>query len=72
VRLVEEYFDQELPGKPTDTVSLWVLNHTENIPESGDKFLIDGLEVTILEGSSRSINKINIRRPTVADAAAES
>ncbi len=72
LRLVEEYFDMELPGKPTDTVSLWVLNHTESIPEAGEKFLIDDLEVTILEASSRSINKTNIRRPTDEDAAAES
>jgi putative hemolysin len=72
LRVVEEYFDLELPGKPTDTVSLWVLNHTESIPQPDEKFFIDDLQVTILEASSRSINKIDIRRPTVADEAAES
>jgi putative hemolysin len=72
LRVVEEYFDLELPGKPTDTVSLWVLNHTESIPLSDEKFLIDGLEVTILEASSRSINKIDIRRPPAPEAALES
>ncbi len=72
LRVVEEYFDLELPGKPTDTVSLWVLNHTESIPGAEDKFLIDGLQVTILEATSRSISKLNIRRPTVNAAVAES
>ena len=72
LRVVEEYFGLELPGKPTDTASLWVLNYTESIPQPDEKFLIDGLEVTILEASSRSINKINIRRPAVGDEGAES
>jgi CBS domain containing-hemolysin-like protein len=32
-RVVEEYFKIDLPGKPTDTVSYWILSHTERIPE---------------------------------------
>jgi putative hemolysin len=72
LRVVEEYFDLELPGKPTDTVSLWVLNHTESIPGSDEKFLIDDLEVTILEASNRSINKIDIRRPATEKQSPES
>jgi len=67
LRVVEEYFDLELPGKPTDTVSLWVLNYTESIPSQDDTFLIDGLDVKILEASCRTINKINIRRPAGGD-----
>ncbi|HYQ73106.1 MAG TPA: transporter associated domain-containing protein, partial [Gammaproteobacteria bacterium] len=69
LRVVEEYFDLELPGKPTDTVSLWVLNHTESIPQADEKFLIDGMEVTILEASSRNIKKVDIQRPADGDAA---
>jgi len=72
LRVVEEYFDLELPGKPTDTVSLWVLNHTESIPLPDEKFLIDGLEVTVLEASSRSINKLDIRRMSAKEEAAGS
>jgi CBS domain containing-hemolysin-like protein len=71
LRVVEEYFDLELPGKPTDTVSLWVLNHTESIPVPDEKFLIDGLEVTIIEASSRSINKLDIRLPATTETAVE-
>ncbi|MGD8619676.1 MAG: hemolysin family protein [Gammaproteobacteria bacterium] len=72
LRVVEEYFDLELPGKPTDTVSLWVLNHTESIPQPDEKFLIDGLDVTIIEASSRSINKVDINRQPVGDEPAVS
>jgi len=71
LRTLEEYFDMDLPGKPTDTVSLWVLNHTENIPEAGEKHIIDDLEVTILEATSRRIGKVNIRRPVEQPAALE-
>jgi putative hemolysin len=72
LRVLEAYFDLELPGKPTDTVSLWVLNHTESIPRPDETFLIDGMEVTILEASSRSINKLDIRRPAATGGLAES
>lgn len=69
LRSVEEYFDMELPGKPTDTISLWVLNHSENIPQPGESFMIDGLEATILEADSRRISKVNLRRPGKAAGA---
>jgi len=71
LRIVEEYFDLELPGKPTDTVSLWILNHTESIPQADEKFSIDGMQVTILEASSRNIEKIDIRRTPAGDAPVE-
>jgi len=61
LRIIEEYFDMEIPGKPTDTASLWILRKVKVIPTTGEKFLIDGLEVSIREASSRSINKVQIR-----------
>ena len=66
LRVVEEFFDLELPGKPTDTVSLWILSHTEYIPSEDETFTIDNLEVTIVEASDRSIDKVNIRHPASA------
>ena len=63
LRVVEEFFDLELPGKPTDTVSLWILSNTEYIPSEDETFTIDKLEVTIVEASDRSIDQVNIRRP---------
>ena len=62
LRVIEELFGLELPGKSTDTVSWWILNHTEYIPKSDETFTIDGLEVKILKASSRSIDQVNVRR----------
>jgi len=61
LRVVEEFFDLELPGKPTDTVSLWILGHTEYIPRESEIFTIDHLEVRIVKASDRSIDQVNIR-----------
>jgi CBS domain containing-hemolysin-like protein len=60
LRVLEEFFSVDLPGKPTDTVSLWILNHTESIPEIGDRFPLDGLDVRIVEASIRSIDKVGV------------
>ena len=37
LRVVEEFFKRDLPGKPTDTVSRWILTHTARIPEKGER-----------------------------------
>ena len=71
LRVVEEFFNLELPGKPTDTVSLWILNHTEYIPRENDVFTIDDLEVKIVKASDRSIDQVNIRYPAGAPASEE-
>jgi len=68
LRTVESLFQMDLPGKPTDTVSLWILNHTEKIPKTGERFIIDDLEVKIVQATSRSIEKVIIRRTQQADA----
>lgn len=62
LRVVEQFFGIELPGKPTDTLSLWILRHTRSIPRPGERFAIDGLEVKIQEASPRSIEKVGVRR----------
>jgi CBS domain containing-hemolysin-like protein len=71
LRVVEEFFDLELPGKPTDTVSLWVLSHTEYIPRENETFTIDNLEVRIVKASDRSIDQVNIHRTDAAPASEE-
>ncbi|MGB5443268.1 MAG: hemolysin family protein [Gammaproteobacteria bacterium] len=63
LRVVEKFFDLELPGKPTDTVSLWILGFTEYIPGENEAFTIDGLEVTIIKASDRSIDQVSIGYP---------
>ncbi|MDJ0951136.1 MAG: hemolysin family protein [Alphaproteobacteria bacterium] len=62
LRVVEDFFDLDLPGKPTDTVSLWILTRTESIPKKDSVFTIDGLEVKISEASPRRIDRVTIRR----------
>jgi len=71
LRVVEEFFKLELPGKPTDTVSLWILGHTEYIPREDETFTIDGLEVRIVRASDRSIDQVNIHRPSGVPATEE-
>ena len=68
LRVVEEFFGLDLPGKPTDTVSLWILTHTESIPQQNDVFTIDDLEVRIVQASPRCIDEVVLRRPTAASA----
>ena len=72
LRVVEAFFDMELPGKPTDTVSLWILSYTEYIPREGETFTIDNLEVRIVKASDRSIDQVNMRHPVGEQASEES
>jgi len=70
LRVVERFFDLDLPGKPTDTVSLWILGHTERIPKTEERFLLDGFEVTV-QGATRSrIEQVILRRLTDSEAGA--
>ena len=62
LRVIESLFDMDLPGKPTDTVGLWILSYTEKIPLEGEKFIIDDLEVKIVHATSRSIEQVRLRR----------
>lgn len=66
LRNIEKLFGMDLPGKPTDTVGLWILSHTEKIPRVGETFIIDGLEVKILHATNRSIEKVRVRRIPVS------
>ncbi len=69
LRVVEEFFGLDLPSKPTDTVSLWILTHIESIPQENDVFTIDDLEVSIVKASPRCIDEVVLRRPTAAPPA---
>lgn len=70
LRVVESFFGIDLPGKPTDTIGLWILNHAEHIPVTGEEFTIDGLDVRILEATTRSIERVSIGRRPAQDAQA--
>lgn len=61
MREVADYFGfDEPPGKPTDTVSLWVLDHAGHIPKAGEAFVIDGLLVKVTRASNRFIQQVRI------------
>ncbi len=58
LRVVEDFFHMQLPGKPTDTVSLWILTRTERIPDIGEQLTIDGLDIKVEKSSHRRINQV--------------
>lgn len=60
LRVVEETFGLELPGKPTDTVSYWLLNLTHRIPITDETFDLDGLKVRIVSANNRRIERVAI------------
>ena len=60
LRLLEEYFNQDLQGKPTDSVSQWILNQLGHIPTPKDNFTIEGLQVDVERASPRAINTVKI------------
>ena len=62
IRIVEEFFDIDLSGKATDTVNRWILEQTERIPDNGETFLFEGLEVTVKSASRRRIGEVIIAR----------
>jgi CBS domain containing-hemolysin-like protein len=62
LRVIEDYFHLDLPGKPTDTISLWILTHCESIPQENEVFTIDCLEVTILKATPRQVDLVKVRR----------
>ena len=68
LRTIESMFEINLPGKPTDTVGLWILNQTERIPHVDETFIIDNLEVKILQATNRSIERVRIRRLTGSES----
>lgn len=66
LRNIESLFEISLPGKSTDTVGLWILNHAEHIPQAGETFIIDGLTVSITEATNRNIEQVRVSRPPAA------
>lgn len=62
LRVVEEYYDMDLPGKPTDTINRWLLEHTERIPVKDEMFELDGFEVQVQDASSRRIHQVIIQK----------
>ncbi|MCG8015658.1 MAG: hemolysin family protein [Candidatus Thiodiazotropha sp. 'RUGA'] len=62
LRVVEEFFSMDIPGKPTDTINRWLLEHTERIPTKDEKFELDGLMVRVEDASTRRIHQVILSR----------
>lgn len=62
LRVVEEFFDIDIPGKPTDTINRWLLEHTERIPAKDETFQLDGLLITVQDASSRRIHQVILQK----------
>lgn len=65
LRVVEEYYAMDIPGKPTDTINRWLLEHTERIPEKDEKFELDCLIVRVQDASSRRIHQVIIQKTDI-------
>ena len=62
LRVLEEYFGIDLPGKPTDSISRWLLEKLERIPVAEETFDLDGLRVRVKAASGRQIQQVIVER----------
>ncbi len=62
LRVVEDYFGIDIPGKPTDTINRWLLEHTERIPMEDEEFELDGLNIRVQDASSRRIHQVILQK----------
>ncbi|MGB5833927.1 MAG: hemolysin family protein [Thiohalocapsa sp.] len=69
LRVVEDFFDAELPGKHTDTVNHWILKHTERIPSQDERIVLDGLEIHVKSASERRMHQVVLTRIPLAEPA---
>jgi len=59
---VEEHLNISLKKDKYETLGGLILNSVKRIPLSGEKFQIEGLEVTIENADERSIKKVRIKK----------
>lgn len=60
---VEAHFDVDLPGADATTVAGRLVELVGRIPQAGERFLLAGLEVDVLEASPVRVERLLIRRP---------
>lgn len=61
--MIEAYLSTDIRGKHSESVSHWIINDIEKIPETNERFEIDGLTVIIQQSSGRHIHKVKILFP---------
>lgn len=57
---IKDFLNADLRGKNSDSVSRWIVNDIERIPETNERFEIDGLTIEIKQASGRRIHKVHI------------
>jgi len=62
IEKIEEHLNIELKKGRYETLSGLILDSIKRIPLSGEKFQIEGLEVTIENADERSIKKVKIKK----------
>ncbi len=58
----EEFFGLEPSDKDVATVGGLFLSHSEQLPSTGEKITIDGLEITITEMDNRRIESVTVKK----------
>ena len=62
IEKVEEYLNINLEKGRYETLSGLILNSTRRIPHTGEKFQIEGLEMSIENADERSIKRVKVRK----------
>jgi CBS domain containing-hemolysin-like protein len=62
IEKIEEHLNINLKKGRYETLSGLILNSTKRIPLSGEKFQIDGLEITIENADERRIKRVKIKK----------
>jgi magnesium and cobalt transporter len=62
IEKVEEHLNVSLKKGRYETLSGLILNSIKRIPLSGEKFQMEGLEITIENADERSIKKVKIKK----------
>ena len=61
---IKEFFKMDLRGKNSESISRWIVHDIARIPETNERFEIDGLTVEIKQASGRRIHKVKILTPS--------
>ncbi|MDQ6999581.1 MAG: hemolysin family protein [Mariprofundus sp.] len=58
-----EALDMQLPQGDYDTVGGWLTAYLGRIPKHGEKLMLEGLQIQVLEADPRRITKVRIQKP---------
>ena len=61
---IKDYFKMDLRGKNSESISRWIVHDIARIPETNERFEIDGLVVEIKQASGRRIHKVKMLTPS--------